>query len=588
MSLYDYLTEQDKTNIDLYLNTYGPKSCEEGESIVPVETFLSEWSKEKEDLFHLFGDKFILEKPIQITSNAKLFEEVYDDLHYDKFGYNEIPFVQHYYRAVLNHYNAIYETDTKCDFTISYYLSCKLNDLISSNQLYTNRVPDEIVITTDIENDIKVVIHKGEKIMRALRKMVKLFNLSMDEFEEFRILVSRAIQKSECVQGTLCLSIHPLDYMTMSDNSHNWSSCMSWQTEGSYRGGTIEMLNSHSTIVAYIKDEKTISLNGCDQKEYVWPSKRWRELYYIDDNIITGIMGYPYQDEQVDSIVRNWLKELSHFEGDEVSILSSGYIKKEDSYSNFEQEMKQPNEFKIIGTTQYMYNDFERISHKVFFKKDNDTARKFRFNYGGRIFCIGCGKEISEYNDGSLFGDCCVPGLRCCCCGKLIDEDYACYDNNGDVYCENCFADNFSYDDLSEEYIPIDDSEEVNIVTDDLNVVEYIVTDRYNLRKCHTWRDTNGGLSMRACDMSEEFFELYAQRFLWKEIYDYRQLKFDLQYSCFKLEDEEYRNLREKVIATKKDLYYKFCNELEIKVDRKMYPVRTVTPEDEEDLLKTA
>ena len=90
--------------------------------------------------------------------------------------------------------------------------------------------------------------------------MAQLNGQSLEEFEDFRIKHSRILSEKEFI-GRLSLSIHPLDFMTMSDNDSDWSSCMSWRTCGSYRRGTVEMMNSPCVVVAYLSASKPMVLD---------------------------------------------------------------------------------------------------------------------------------------------------------------------------------------------------------------------------------------------------------------------------------------------------------------------------------------
>ena len=77
-------------------------------------------------------------------------------------------------------------------------------------------------------------------------------------FEQMRIKHSQILNKKR-LKGTLCLSIHPLDYITISDNNCDWDSCMTWTGDdcpGEYRLGTLEMMNSPSVVVAYLDSKE--------------------------------------------------------------------------------------------------------------------------------------------------------------------------------------------------------------------------------------------------------------------------------------------------------------------------------------------
>lgn len=573
MSLYEQLSYGDIEKIQNYLSYYGPTDdgYEDDLTIVPTREFLKEWSVTKEHLFHLFGDKFILEKPIVLEGNLRMFTDVFDDLSAKMYNGYFPEFVVHY-RDKLDR---VFRNPDGWGMT---ELGHELSRFVSTSVLFSNTIDQDYDISLE---DKKLILKRGEKVMRALRKLTKFLELSEEEFEEFRIFCSRVTQQSSCAKGTLCLSIHPLDFMTMSDNSHNWSSCMSWFDRGSYRAGTLEMMNAPHTLVAYIKDERTIGIPYSDD---TWPSKRWRELYFIDNNLITGIMGYPYQDEKVDKIIRDWLKELSNFNGDEVNVTRGGRIETKENkafYNKYGDALTST--MRIFGSTTYMYNDFERMAHKAYFRPQAQN-NPYYFDYGGRLFCIGCGQPVEEFQDGSLFGSCCRYGLSCSCCGTYLNEDNVYYDNDGNPYCEDCFNRNFAYDDFYDQYISIDDAVTFNIVSDDLKVVATYTTEEYALRDCNVWESTNGELNMRLCDMSQQIFIIWARRHEWRKTKHYQDLRWELLHVAM---DESQRSLLEQEIAeAKAELINLMQKQADASIATWRWGALDVTPSHEEDLLK--
>ena len=68
------------------------------------------------------------------------------------------------------------------------------------------------------------------KTMRAIRKLCDFFGFYSlkDDFLSWRDSISFALTEKSSPKEVV-LSIHPLDFLTMSDNNCNWSSCVSWQ-----------------------------------------------------------------------------------------------------------------------------------------------------------------------------------------------------------------------------------------------------------------------------------------------------------------------------------------------------------------------
>ena len=455
MSLYEYLTMQDLINIRDYCGNYGfqDNDAEYDLRPVPTEEFLKEWSEQKEHIFHLFGDKFILKKSISVDPTIDLFYEVYDDCMAKQNKGYELSFVTEYKNQIANHFQTP-------DYWGLSPIGRKLMSLVDLDKLYTNTVNEEIRFELDGK---KVVIHKGEKIMRALRKVSTLLEIPFNLFEEFRIFFSQVTQYSSCQQNnTLCLSIHPLDFMTMSDNDHGWTSCMSWQEPGTYRGGTLEMMNSPHVIVAYITDGKNMELPD-DGAE--WPSKRWRELYYFDDNLITGIKGYPYTDDKVDQIVRDWLKELTNFDGDELILNRIGKAQMDEPENEkfYEKYNYETGPVVVRSHANYMYNDFDNNPTYPVVGALTERKSIFRewrsYNYSGEAECMCCGKivDFDDSNIGSRADSLvCVDIVDCVYCGRSVERSEA-IEHNGEYYCSDCYDENFTYCEKCGQLVPNDE-----------------------------------------------------------------------------------------------------------------------------------
>ena len=204
----------------------------------------------------------------------------------------------------------------------------------------------------------------------------------------------------------------------------------------------------------------------------------------------------------------------------------------------------------------------------------------FNFDYGGRIFCLACGREVDSYMDGSLCGECCGSVLSCTCCGEGLNEDNAYYDEDGNPYCEDCFNRNFAYDDIYDCYIPVESAVYFQVVTDDLTVVSQYVTDEANLYSCKTWMDSDGMTTMRLCDMSQDFFLAIANQWLSTAAYEFKRLRYSY-YSCET--PEETKKQKAKISQMYDDLFHGVTDQMQDYVDNNPY-VRTITPMEHRDV----
>ena len=246
-----------------------------------------------------------LEENNQTTNFAKLFEDfmmtidekassfiLRTDEDKDHIGYRAKMFIDAYYDMLNDKY---YRTN-------EYY---NLKRLVDFTELAANVYEGETCeLTVDLEKPIKV--QHGCKNTRVLGKIADAYKLP--HFEDFRLVHSQVLNQKK-LNGIMCLSIHPLDYMTMSDNNCNWESCMNWYSHGDYRIGTIEMMNSPMVVEAYLEADHPYY--PIDNRSWTWSNKRWRCLYIVHPDIITEIKQYPYHNEFLSKEVLGWLKELA-------------------------------------------------------------------------------------------------------------------------------------------------------------------------------------------------------------------------------------------------------------------------------------
>ena len=103
--------------------------------------------------------------------------------------------------------------------------------------------------------DNKVVYSKetvwGDKIPSGMKllKSFKYYTNSKFDLDHFQNMASCIIQEDK-IEGTLCLSVHPLDYLSLSENCHNWRSCHA--LDGDYAEGNLNYMIDSSTIICYI------------------------------------------------------------------------------------------------------------------------------------------------------------------------------------------------------------------------------------------------------------------------------------------------------------------------------------------------
>lgn len=457
--LFNALSFEEQNMIAKWIQLYGSNNNFAPDEI-PLSKVLHYWNCNKGSyLYQLFGEKLILEKEVCYNQPDTVLEReiqlalgdggvmsTFKNIVIGKFE----PFSNDWYN-IRDLFHSIWYVNNKFDFC------CDCYNFVFEGQT--------------------VKVKKGSKPMKTWRKVAKIIGAEA-EFEKFRIAHSMLLNQ-KCLKGTLCLSIHPFDFMTMSDNDYNWDSCMSWVNYGCYRGGTVEMMNSKYVVIAYLKGNHPYEF-----EEYSWPgNKKWRQLMVVHPHIICNIKNYPYQNHELSTAALQWLADLARqnlhwdipYEEQKFSCEGKFDYKDGRSYS-----------YNLI--TDVMYNDFDTDDtyHYAFipqgWQEDEvfDTTIYEEINISGPLICSWCGDYIEDIDEGDedlvVCGNC-VPLLRCSECGGRMHEDYQYWGFDDRCYCEDCYCDVFATDALTEETIYREDMVNVYLARKE-NLVD-IDTDCY-------------------------------------------------------------------------------------------------------------
>lgn len=369
------------------------------------------WNANKQDLYRLLDNNFIISKPIVYEKDVSELRSQLARSVYESKVYQDC-------KDILERFR--YNTDEYWELMwgISEYEGWINNAWQRSSVI----IPAE-----DTPTNKTIKISKGMRLTKVVEKLLKGFNKYNEiEYEQFRIAHSVCLNDLN-VKGTLSLSIHPLDYATMSDNACDWNSCMSWYDDGEYRQGTLEMMNSPYVVVAYITSQHKPSykLYGCNNE---WTNKKWRKLYVVSPEVIMGIKAYPYPCEEIDKICLDWLKELAQTNWNAEYLDEMYRIGRQCTCGNIWFDFY----------TNLMYNDiYCGAFHEAYIGKR--VTGDCELHLSGPSLCLRCGGSDIVVPDSF---ECCNCGdyIRCDGCGEWVREEDAVYYNGGN-YCSGCAED---------------------------------------------------------------------------------------------------------------------------------------------------
>lgn len=408
------------------------------------------WAEKKAKIIHAFGNKYIYEYPEKVS-----FE----------LGESE-------------RHQRLNDFITKIAFT---YDQDDLSNFIEDQMdgFYKNiTVKDyHFHIFNSDGYSVEKTIKKGTKLIKAFKYFITddkkmLFDLQNE--------ASRLIQENK-IEGTLCFSVHPLDFLSVSENTYNWRSCHS--LDGEYRAGNLSYMMDDSTIVCYLKGEDDVILPGFGP-EVKWNSKKWRVLLYLSNDWKMIIAGRPYPFKSktaMQFVLENIEKVFPNNRVSDVDIWNKTNPQKtgwtEWNEIVFGQNFQLTNNITIVQHSPLIavghtmkrieevvqdaegakqFNDvlmstcytpiFTAKYKQYFYDSALLTSNDTHFTIGGYTYCLWCGEreclngadtmmcmkcELEHgTSDSDLFS-------TCDCCGCRVAEDDLSY-IEGDYVCPTC------------------------------------------------------------------------------------------------------------------------------------------------------
>ena len=329
-------------------------------------------------------------------------------------------------------------------------------------------------LDTFFEN--KVSKSLGEKIPEGMKllKAFKFFEPNKEALRYIQDMASQIIQENK-IKGTLCFSVHPLDYLSSSENTYNWRSCHA--LDGEYRAGNLSYMVDTSTILVYLKGADNQILYGFGGVQ--WNSKKWRVLWHVseDDEIMFAGRQYPFSSkngldtalnvynnlmmEKYQSYNPFWAGKVKYNPWSEDYV--DGFVKGEetiyftDKYVILNNQLIALNEIVREGENALNYNDVLKSTcyHYPYYTQLNlwnprtiEYRRRNPILIGAEVPCLHCGSELIHNPETMRCDDCelqygteenDVYGSCDCCGARIYIDDAICVGDDGDIICEACY-----------------------------------------------------------------------------------------------------------------------------------------------------
>lgn len=329
-------------------------------------------------------------------------------------------------------------------------------DIISTD-FFANRLSQDYYV-----DNMKIV--KGTKVVKAF----KYFESDERVLTDLQNQASMIIQEDK-ICGTLCLSVHPLDYLSSSENTYHWRSCHA--LDGDYRAGNLSYMVDSSTIVCYLKKDMELQKLPNFPEDVLWNSKKWRMLLFLEDQGEALFAGrqYPFFSPTALKLVRTaylaYTTQADYHWSDWYDDTITTFPRPEGTPyrdANVDNGRNVMLNGRIYGMLDLVtdaknsmhYNDLLYSSFYIPYycwcRYPKAPKRPLHFSIGGSVPCLCCGNYYSsdmgsgtmicvdcDYKHGTSDNEYCT---YCACCeSRIIRAEGRWVHGIGELVCQHCF-----------------------------------------------------------------------------------------------------------------------------------------------------
>lgn len=363
------------------------------------EEYLRQASLARSNLVNLFPNG-VYETPISIPLAAETSLD-----HFHRAQEHNIASL----RQIMSLLAATYLTPESVD-----WFHRSIPQILSEETIYNNLIP--ATGTLHFKDSHTLTLDGRRKFFKFANQFLTLCGnntVDLSLVEEIRLAQSQ-VSSNRILKGTLRLSTRPEDFLSLSEDTSNWTSCLAMTSHrGDYRAGCLEMMTSPYTILATVESNHR---------------KYWRQIVLLTPYAIVALRGYPYTAPQVTS---------------QVLSLVAAAAKRSLNWDYHPQLCyTKSSEFAVSGgtltlTTNRMYND-TYLGGYYLIGKPLPTS-PYEINYSGPAYCLSCGAplelSIPDFGyEGEALCSSCSHRKICSCCGEMKDLDSLLFDKSLDDY----------------------------------------------------------------------------------------------------------------------------------------------------------
>ena len=390
-----------------------------------TDELFARWYEAKRDYIEAFGGNLIWECPNKVTFELSQADK---KVRLDDF---------------INKISTTFGNDALANFLEDNREGFFTNEVVESGFIHVG--------TGDV-----VEIPTGMKLIKAF----KYFENDPITLKDLQTHASMIIQEDK-VTGTLCISVHPLDFLSSSENTYNWRSCHA--LDGEYRAGNFSYMMDKSTIMCYLKGADDAKLPNFPDTVR-WNSKKWRMLLFFSDRWDVMFAGrqYPFFSKTALDIIAIHLKNKlttgywSEWHNDELKSFTYSENNMDGgslmwNYICLNNELYKTVDIIQDGKYSLHFNDLLRSSCYTpyySFKYYRPIGETPKVHVGAAAPCLMCGQSHMVSTDSLLCEECELEfgnsqddryGYCDCCDRRIVIEDAHFIESVGQLVCEWCY-----------------------------------------------------------------------------------------------------------------------------------------------------
>lgn len=243
------------------------------------------------------------------------------------------------------------------------------------------------------EFDDGVIVPIGMKLLKTFKYFIK----DKTELRFYQDLASQLIQENK-LTGDLWVSVHPLDFLTMSENNYKWQTCQ--RLDGEFGAGCLSLMQDKSTFMFYITSIDAPDVRIKDLP-LIWNNKKWRMICSISNN--KNIIGlgreYPFNLSGTWSMICKMTPELQPY----LFNLTREYLDYYDNsplcykYYRVGMVLKKMDDIVKVQKGNLAFCDL--VDSEIFrnpqitFRINLIDPREDCIEFGHRLTCCRCGKD---------------------------------------------------------------------------------------------------------------------------------------------------------------------------------------------------